>query len=129
MSDISSLGAFTAKPSRPPEPAAAVAKPNQDQGFGNQGTAAAVPPKSDKVEPVNEDTELTTVGEVLTELAKTMPEGSRLSIRRDGDAKRFIYEFRDPVSNEVIRRFPAESITDLASAIGRGQGVMVNDRV
>ncbi|HEY4544811.1 MAG TPA: flagellar protein FlaG [Pedomonas sp.] len=38
--------------------------------------------------------------------------GSKLVIRKDDDTGRFVYEFRDPHTDEVVKQFPAEEVLE-----------------
>lgn len=125
MSEIASVGAMTVRPMPAPEPARAPADPSSAQARNAQPK----PQTTGGVTEVSKELDLAKVSQTLVELAKSMPEGSKLSIRRDAQAARFVYEFRDPVSNEVIRRFPAETVNQALELTKRGQGTRVDDRV
>lgn len=38
--------------------------------------------------------------------------GSKLVIRKDDDTGRFVYEFRDPSTDEVVKQFPSEEVLE-----------------
>ena len=54
--------------------------------------------------------------------------GARLVIRMDEDSGRFVYEFRDPRSDEVVRQFPAESVLKALAAYRQAAAGVVLDQ-
>lgn len=53
---------------------------------------------------------------LLGELADSLPQNAKLSIRLDKDANRFVYEFLDPKTGEVTAQFPTEDVLKLLKA-------------
>jgi len=53
---------------------------------------------------------------LLGELADSLPQNAKLSIRLDKDANRFVYEFLDPKTGEVTAQFPTEEVLKLLKA-------------
>lgn len=51
-----------------------------------------------------------TVRQAINEAGVAIEDGSRLVIRHDDTTGRFVYEFRDPSTDEVVQQFPAEEV-------------------
>ncbi|MCH8685087.1 flagellar protein FlaG [Pedomonas mirosovicensis] len=50
------------------------------------------------------------VRSAINEAGEAIEQNARLVIRKDEDTGRFIYEFRDPNTDELVRQFPAEEV-------------------
>lgn len=46
----------------------------------------------------------------IEEAGAAIDAGSKLVIRKDNDTGRFVYEFRNPETDEVVKQFPAEEV-------------------
>jgi uncharacterized FlaG/YvyC family protein len=58
-----------------------------------------------------------------------IPANVALVIRMDREANRFVYEFRDPTSEEVLRQYPdKEVLAALAAYRQQSTGVMVDEK-
>lgn len=109
-----------------PLPPASLAQNNQSPAPG--GASAAVTSDQDyaRTEPArpvlrligSSDTEQPTerLRTLLGELADSLPQNAKLSIRLDKDANRFVYEFLDPKTGEVTAQFPTEQVLKLLKA-------------
>lgn len=54
--------------------------------------------------------------------------GSKLVIRKDDDTGRFVYEFRDPSTDEVVKQFPAEEVLQAIASFRQAMTGKVVDR-
>jgi len=64
----------------------------------------------------------------VNEAGAAIDQGSRLVIRKDDDTDRFIYEFRDPSTGEVVKQFPAEQVLQALASFRQAMTGKVVDR-
>jgi uncharacterized FlaG/YvyC family protein len=76
-----------------------------------------------------DDTEAT-LRATLKQIAGSFEPGSKLVIRRDSDANRFVYEFRDGKTGDLVRQFPEEDVLKaLAAYRDRATGGLLNNKI
>lgn len=64
----------------------------------------------------------------INEAGAAIDEGSRLVIRKDADTGRFVYEFRDANTDEVVKQFPAEQVLQALASFRQAMTGKVVDR-
>lgn len=110
----------------PPFPPANLAQNNQSPAPGGATAAVTYAQGNARTQPAgpalrligSSDTEQPTerLRALLGELADSLPQNAKLSIRLDKDANRFVYEFLDPKTGEVTAQFPTEQVLKLLKA-------------
>jgi uncharacterized FlaG/YvyC family protein len=69
------------------------------------------------------------VKELAEVLGPEIPLESKLTIRRDEGAGRFVYEFRDPKTDEVVRQFPAKEVLAVLQAMRQpSSGLLLDNK-
>lgn len=56
------------------------------------------------------------VVDIINDAASAIDLGAKLVIRKDDGSGRFVYEFRNPTNNDLVRQFPAEDVLRALSA-------------
>jgi|GEM_PF-2292097 FlaG protein. len=64
----------------------------------------------------------------VDEAGAAIDQGSRLVIRKDEETGRFIYEFRNPHTNELVRQFPAEEVLKALASFRQAATGQIMDR-
>jgi len=64
----------------------------------------------------------------VNEAGAAIDQGSRLVIRKDDGTGRFIYEFRDPNTGELVHQFPAEQVLKTLASFRQAMTGKVLDR-
>jgi uncharacterized FlaG/YvyC family protein len=113
-------GVEASKPTRPTAPV----EPAVEKPIATVSPTQAAQP-ANQIEEVDLDQALNKLKEVVDRKFKEVGETSELVIRRDED--RFVYEFVDPESGEVIRKFPSKSAVDIVQNIrSPGSGLIID---
>jgi len=84
-------------------------------------------PPPDRAEQVRLEQALARIKEQADKALAQAGGKSRLVIRKDEASNRFIYEFVDKESGEVIQRFPADSLLKAHGAAGGVAGILVDE--
>lgn len=64
----------------------------------------------------------------INEAGAAIDAGARLVIRKDDDTGRFVYEFRDSGTDEVVKQFPAEEVLRALASFRQAMTGKVLDR-
>ena len=64
----------------------------------------------------------------IEEAGAAIDAGSKLVIRKDDDTDRFVYEFRNPDTGEVLKQFPAEEVLESLARFRQAMTGKVVDR-
>ena len=64
----------------------------------------------------------------IDEAGAAIDAGSKLVIRKDDDTGRFVYEFRNPDTDEVLKQFPAEEVLESLARFRQAMTGKVVDR-
>lgn len=64
----------------------------------------------------------------IEEAGAAIDAGSKLVIRKDDDTGRFVYEFRNPQTDEVVKQFPAEEVLEAMARFRQAAAGKVVDR-